>query len=208
MEHWTDQAIFYAIYPLGFCGAPLTNDFISTSVPRLERVQGWLGHIQALGATALYLGPVFEIQRPRLRHCDYYWVDRRLGSNETLAQLSADLHRRGLRLVLDGVFNHVGRHFWAFRDVLEHGSASLTAIGFATCRFDRRSPYNDPFSYEGWNGHYELVKLNLGNPKVRDHLLGRSRAGFASLTSTACAWMPLTAWILALCASWPPSAAG
>lgn len=173
MEHWTENAIFYAIYPLGFCGAPLANASGSSApVPRLEQIRAWLDHIQALGANALYLGPVFESSAHGYDTADYYWVDRRLGSNETLAQLSAALHRRGLRLVLDGVFNHVGRHFWAFRDVLENGPSSPYCDWFCNLNFDHRSPYNDPFSYEGWNGHYELVKLNLGNPLVHDHLMG------------------------------------
>ncbi len=172
MEHWTEKAVFYAVYPLGFCGAPLSNDFYSTAAPRLGQIEGWLDHIQSLGANALYLGPVLESSAHGYDTADYYWVDRRLGDNETLAQLSAALHRRGMRLVLDGVFNHVGRHFWAFRDVLEHGPSSAYCGWFCNLRFDRRSPYNDPFSYEGWNGHYELVKLNLANPKVRQHLFG------------------------------------
>jgi glycosidase len=172
MENWTEKAIFYAIYPLGFSGAPSENDFYSAPTPRLEQIEGWLEHILALGANALYLGPVFESSAHGYDTADYYWVDRRLGSNETLAQLSAALHHRGMRLVLDGVFNHVGRHFWAFRDVLENGAGSAYCDWFCNLRFDRRSPYNDPFSYEGWNGHYELAKLNLGNPQVRDHLFG------------------------------------
>jgi len=172
MNAWTENAIFYAIYPLGLCGAPLCNDFYSPPNPRLEQIEGWLDHIQALGANALYLGPVFESDAHGYDTADYYWVDRRLGSNETLAQLSAALHRRSMHLVLDGVFNHVGRHFWAFRDLREHGADSAYCDWFCNLRFDHRSPYNDPFSYEGWNGHYELVKLNLGNPQVREHLFG------------------------------------
>ncbi|HEX7568085.1 MAG TPA: alpha-amylase family glycosyl hydrolase, partial [Anaerolineaceae bacterium] len=172
MKNWIEKAIFYAIYPLGFCGAPPGNDFSAPPQARLEQVHTWLDHIQTLGANALYLGPVFESSAHGYDTADYYWVDRRLGSNETLAQLSASLHQRGMRLVLDGVFNHVGRHFWAFRDLLEHGESSPYRDWFCNLRFDRRSPYNDPFSYEGWNGHYELVKLNLGNPQVRDHLFG------------------------------------
>jgi len=172
MKTWNENAIFYAIYPLGFCGAPPANDFSAPPEARLDQIHVWLEHIQTLGANALYLGPVFESSAHGYDTADYYWVDRRLGSNETLAQLSASLHKRGMRLVLDGVFNHVGRHFWAFRDLLEHGESSPYLDWFCNLRFDRRSPYNDPFSYEGWNGHYELVKLNLGSPQVRDHLFG------------------------------------
>jgi cyclomaltodextrinase / maltogenic alpha-amylase / neopullulanase len=163
-------AIFYHIYPLGFCGAPHTNDFNASPVPRLEKIHTWLDHIQSLGCNALYLGPVFESSAHGYDTSDYYWVDRRLGTNETLAWLSADLHRRGMRLVLDGVFNHVGRHFWAFRDVQARGWDSPYRDWFTNLRFDGRSPYGDPFQYEGWNGHYDLVRLNLAHPEVREHL--------------------------------------
>jgi cyclomaltodextrinase / maltogenic alpha-amylase / neopullulanase len=172
MKHWIDNAIFYHIYPLGFCGAPYQNDFSSPANPRLEKIHSWLDHIQWLGANAIYLGPLFESGTHGYDTADYYWVDRRLGNNENLARLSADLHGRGMRLVLDGVFNHVGRNFWAFRDLLAHGQNSAYRDWFVNLRFDRRSPYKDPFSYEGWNGHYDLVKLNLNNPAVKEHLFG------------------------------------
>jgi cyclomaltodextrinase len=172
MENWTDNTIFYHIYPLGLCGAPLENDFSSAAVERLNQLDAWLDPIQAVGANALYLGPVFESSAHGYDTADYYWVDRRLGTNQTLAGLSARLRERGIRLVLDGVFNHVGRHFWAFRDVLAQGEASPYRDWFSNLRFDRRSPYNDPFSYDGWNGHYNLVKLNLANPAVKEHLFG------------------------------------
>ncbi len=169
-DHWAHQAIFYHIYPLGFCGAPYQNNFSSAPSPRLEKIYSWLDHIQSLGANALYLGPLFESSTHGYDTRDYFQVDRRLGTNETLARLSQELHDRGIRLVLDGVFNHVGRHFWAFQDVLTHGEHSAYRDWFSNLRFGQRSPFNDPFSYEGWNNHYELVKLNLHNPAVRDHL--------------------------------------
>lgn len=172
MEHWSTSSIFYHIYPLGLCGAPHNNDFSSPPVPRLDKLAAWLDHIQSLGANAIYLGPVFESSSHGYDTVDYYWVDRRLGTNADLARFSADLHRRGMRLVLDGVFNHVGRDFWAFYDLRIRRENSPYRDWFANLRFDRRSPYNDPFSYEGWSGHYNLVKLNLGSPQVKDHLFG------------------------------------
>ncbi len=176
MQHWSRKAVFYHIYPLGLCGAPQHNDFNLPVVPRLARVQDWLEHIQALGANTLYIGPLFESSRHGYDTADYYRVDRRLGSNETLQTFSADLHARGMRLVLDGVFNHVGRDFWAFRDVLAHRERSAYRDWFHNLRFEGRSPRNDPFQYEGWNGHYSLVKLNLHNPDVREHLFGAVRS--------------------------------
>jgi len=123
-----------------------------------------------LGVNALYLGPIFESSAHGYDTADYYHVDRRLGSDDTLKQLSLALHNNGIRLVLDGVFNHVGRDFWAFRDVLKNGANSPYQDWFANLRFDGSSPYADPFTYEGWAGHYDLVKLNLHNPAVKDHL--------------------------------------
>jgi glycosidase len=170
MVNWASESVFYHIYPLGLCGAPQVNDFNQPPQPRLEKIHAWLDHIQWLGANALYLGPLFESSAHGYDTADYYTVDRRLGSNQTLANLSADLHQRGMRLILDGVFNHVGRDFWAFRDVQANLQNSAYTGWFHNLRFDQRSPYNDPFSYEGWHGCYDLVKLNLRNPAVREHL--------------------------------------
>ncbi|HEX7973706.1 MAG TPA: alpha-amylase family glycosyl hydrolase [Anaerolineales bacterium] len=170
MAHWAFDSVFYHIYPLGFCAAPRRNDFHAASTPRLEQVHTWLDHIQWLGANALYLGPLFESTSHGYDTADYYHLDRRLGDNRTLAELSAALHRRGIRLVLDGVFHHVGRDFWAFRDVRQNLHNSPYQSWFYNLRFGESSPYGDPFSYEAWNGHYDLVKLNLQNPEVRDHL--------------------------------------
>jgi glycosidase len=131
---------------------------------------GWLDHLVNLGVNALYLGPVFESATHGYDTADYFRVDRRLGSNETLTRLSSALHQKGIRLILDGVLNHVGRDFWAFRDVLERREQSAYCDWFQGFCFGRRSPYNDPFAYEGWNGHYNLVKFNLRNPAVKEHL--------------------------------------
>jgi len=171
MNHWAQDAVFYHMYPLGLCGAPQVNDFHSAPVPRLEKIHGWLDHITGLGATAVYLGPVFESSSHGYDTADYYRVDRRLGTNETLAALVRAMHDRGLRVVLDGVFNHVGRDFWAFRELREHGADARTCGWFAGLRFDRGNRSGDPFSYDTWAGHESLVKLNLANPDVRTHLL-------------------------------------
>jgi cyclomaltodextrinase / maltogenic alpha-amylase / neopullulanase len=171
MNSWNQNAIFYHIYPLGFCGAPEQNDFRSHPVARLGKIKFWLDHLQNLGFNSLYLGPVFESTKHGYDTLDYYHIDRRLGTDEDMVSLSQEIHRRGMRLVLDGVFNHVGRDFWAFKDVLANGQASPFCDWFAGLRFDGSSPYNDPFTYEGWNGNYDLVKLNLHNPQVKDHLL-------------------------------------
>ena len=162
MHHWADYSIFYHIYPLGFCGAPKENDFTSKAMPRLDKIYGWRDHIQSLGMNAIYLGPLFESERTAMtRRITTRWTGGGVDHGQTLAALSREIHKRGMRLILDGVFNHVGRHFWAFRDVQANMKHSPYTGWFHQLDFEKRSPFNDPFSYEGWRGHFNLVKLNL-----------------------------------------------
>jgi glycosidase len=170
MKYWFENALFYHIYPLGLCDCPLNNDFGKPVTLNLEKLFAWLDHIQYLGLNALYLGPVFESTSHGYDTADYYHVDRRLGENETLADFSKEAHARGIRLVLDGVFNHVGREFWAFKDILVNGENSRYTSWFSNLRFNESSPYKDPFTYDSWNGNFNLVKLNLENPDVKEHL--------------------------------------
>ena len=174
--HWAQDAFFYHIYPLGFCGAPERNDFSSTAQDRLAKVGEWIPHMRTLGVNALYLGPLFESSAHGYDTADYFRVDRRLGSNADLAKLSTELHSNGIRLILDGVFNHVGRDFWAFRDVQQKGADSAYCSWFDGLRFDGSSPYGDAFTYTPWEGHYDLVRLDLSNPDVRAHLFAAVRA--------------------------------
>jgi glycosidase len=171
-SHWADNAIFYHIYPLGLTAAPAQNAFNAPITHRLDALLPWLDHIHALGANSIYLGPVFESTSHGYDTIDYYHVDRRLGDHADLVRLANAIHERGMRLVLDAVFNHVGRDFWAFKDLQAHGQASTYVNWFHGLNFNGHSPLGDPFQYEGWQGHYSLVKLNLGNPDVRTHLFG------------------------------------
>jgi glycosidase len=168
--HWTSDSIFYHIYPLGFCGAPERNDFVSEPIPRLEKIHEWIGHLRELQVNALYLGPVFESSAHGYDTADYFRVDRRLGTNETLVNLIKDLHHNGIKVILDGVFNHVGRDFRAFRDLQQNSEHSAYRHWFQGVDFNARSPFGDSFHYEGWNGNYDLVKLNLHSAEVKDHL--------------------------------------
>jgi glycosidase len=170
MHHWAYDSIFYHIYPLGFCGAPLQNDFGSPMTPRLEKLYGWIDHIQELGFNALYLGPVFESSTHGYDTADYFQVDRRLGDSKTLSTLVARFHQHGIKVIFDGVFNHVGRDFWAFKDLQANLEKSAYRSWFHGLSFDESNRYGDPFTYHGWNHHYNLVKLNLQNPVVKDHL--------------------------------------
>lgn len=172
---WVADAVFYHIYPPGLCGAPERNDGYSEPVPRLAKLLDWLDHIQSLGCNAILLGPVFESVAHGYDTTDYCTVDRRLGTHETLVTFSRAVKQRGMRLIFDGVFNHVGRSFSAFQDVRQHGYASSYRDWFANLNFEQHSPLGDPFNYEGWAGHYDLVKLNLSNEAVRAHLLDAVR---------------------------------
>lgn len=166
--NWFDKSAFYHIYPLGFCGAPEENDFTSEPESRILKVIDIIPHIKECGFNAVYFGPVFESSRHGYDTADYLTVDRRLGTNEDFKKVCDELHANGIKVVLDGVFNHVGREFWAFKDVRKHGFSSRYKDWFHVR--DGGSPYGDPFFYEGWEGHYELVKLNLYNPDVKNYL--------------------------------------
>ena len=165
---WFEKSVFYQIYPLGFCGAPQHND--GQTVPRIGKVAQWGEHMEKLGVDALYLSPIFDSDAHGYDTRDYRKLDCRLGTNADFKAVCQSLHTRGIRVVLDGVFNHVGRGFWAFRDVQEKKWDSPYKDWFHIS-FDGNSNYNDGFWYEGWEGHFELVKLNLRNPAVIDYLL-------------------------------------
>ncbi len=171
MSNWAEDAIFYHVYPLGYCGAPRGNDLVSAPVPRLGRLTADLGRIAALGFDALYLGPVFESVAHGYDTVDWRTVDRRLGGRADLMRLCGEARRLGMRVVFDGVFNHVGRaHPW-FRALCETGIDGPGAARFASLR-PGRSPYGELFEYEGWAGNYDLVKLNLRDADAKAETIG------------------------------------
>lgn len=169
---WFNEGVFYQFYPLGLCGAPPQNDGVA--LPRIRRVLDWIPHLQKLGVDTIYFSPVFDSDSHGYDTRDYRRIDCRLGTNEDFAEVCRALHGAGLRVVLDGVFNHVGRGFWAFRHVQEHRENSPYKDWF-NISFDGNSNYGDGFWYEGWEGHYELVKLNLHNDAVKEHLFAAIR---------------------------------
>lgn len=164
---WAYESVFYQIYPLGFCGAPFENDGVLEH--RILKVNEWIPHIKKLGANAIYFSPVFESDTHGYNTRDYTKIDTRLGNNEDFKQVCDNLHKEGIRVVLDGVFNHVGRGFWAFQDVLQKRWDSPYKDWFHI-NFDGNSHYNDGLWYEGWEGNYDLVKLNLKNDAVVNHI--------------------------------------
>lgn len=170
MSEWIKNSVFYHIYPLGYCGCPEYND--NKVEYRLNKLVDWIPHLKEMGVNALYLGPVFQSKKHGYDTSDYYTVDCRLGDNESFKKICDELHANGIRIILDGVFNHVGRDFWAFKDVQQNRENSQYCGWFQNLNFGGNSPHNDGFHYEGWSGHYDLVKLNLENPTVVDHLIG------------------------------------
>jgi cyclomaltodextrinase len=170
---WAYESVFYQIYPLGFCGAPFENDGVLT--PRIRKVIDWIPHIKNLGANAIYFSPVFESDTHGYNTRDFRKIDVRLGTNEDFADVCQALHKEGIKVVLDGLFNHVGRGFWAFQDVLEKRWDSPYKDWFHIS-FDGNSNYNDGLWYEGWEGNYDLVKLNLCHPDVKQHIFDSIRS--------------------------------
>lgn len=165
---WFDKAAFYHIYPLGYCGCEKMNDFTSEPNSRILRVIDNIPHIKAMGFNAVYFGPVFESVCHGYDTVDYTKIDRRLGTNEDFKKVCNALHENGIKVVIDGVFNHVGREFTQFKDVREKRFDSRYKDWFHVR--EGNSAYNDGFFYEGWEGHYELVKLNLYNAEVKQYL--------------------------------------
>jgi len=165
---WAYNSIFYQIYPIGFCGASVHNDGVC--VPRIRKLMDWSEYLQTLGVDSILLNPIFESDNHGYDTRDFKTIDCRLGTNEDFKEVCEDLHKHNVKIVLDGVFNHVGRGFWAFKDVQEKKWDSPYKDWFHIS-FDGNSCYNDGFWYEGWEGHFELVKLNLQNPAVVDYLM-------------------------------------
>ena len=165
---WAYESVFYQIYPLGFCGAPFENDGVLEH--RILKVLDWIPHMEKLGIDAIYFSPVFESDTHGYNTRDYSKIDCRLGTNEDFKQVVQALHAHGIKVVLDGVFNHVGRGFHAFQDVVKNRENSPYLHWFHIS-LEGNSNYNDGLWYEGWEGNYDLVKLNLGNEEVVQHIL-------------------------------------
>lgn len=166
---WYDEAVFYHIYPLGLTGAPKTNSY-GEPEHRLNTLLPWIGHIREIGCNALYIGPLFESVGHGYETTDYKKLDSRLGTNEDLTAFVEECHAQGIRVVLDGVFNHTGRDFFAFQDLKKNRENSPYKDWYCDVNFWGNNQYNDGFSYENWGGYDLLVKLNQHNPAVKDYI--------------------------------------
>lgn len=166
---WYDEAIFYHIYPLGLTGAPKTNTYTEPK-HRLNTLLPWIAHIKDIGCNALYIGPLFESVGHGYETTDYKKLDSRLGTNEDLTAFVEECHSQGIRVILDGVFNHTGRDFFAFQDIKKNRENSPYKDWYCRVNFWGDNEYKDGFSYENWGGYDLLVKLNQNNPEVRNYI--------------------------------------
>ncbi len=166
-SHWAHEAFFYHIYPLGMCGAPLHNLPQNPLTSRLQTLHAWLPHLKTMGVNAVYIGPLWESTSHGYDTLNYHQVDKRLGHSHDLSTWFEACHQAGIRVVVDAVFNHVGRHFFAFESIKKLGKDSPYVDWFENLQFGKRNRRGDAFTYEGWKGHDDLVKLNLQNPEVQ-----------------------------------------
>jgi cyclomaltodextrinase len=190
---WVKHAVFYQIFPDRFARSPRSTPPRGIqwrpwgSPPEQQGFQGGdlrgivdkLDYVQDLGVTALYLTPIFaSASNHRYQPYDYDHVDPLLGGNAALRELLDEAHGRGLRVILDGVFNHASRGFWAFHHVLENGLHSPYLDWFIIRGWPLRAYSSDathPPNYDCWWGLPALPKFNIRNPGVREYLLDVAR---------------------------------
>lgn len=166
---WYDNSCFYHIYPLGMTGAPEHNDY-GEPVERLNKLLPWIEHIKNIGCNAIYIGPLFESVGHGYETTDYKKLDSRLGTNETLKNYVSECHKAGIKVIFDGVFNHTGRDFFAFKDIQANRENSAYKDWYCNVNFWGNNEYNDGFSYENWGGYNLLAKLNQRNPAVKEYI--------------------------------------
>ncbi|MBQ4231682.1 MAG: glycosidase [Lachnospiraceae bacterium] len=165
---WYDSAVFYHIYPLGLCGCPHDNTE-ETVGSHFDKLNEWAEHAHRIGCTAIYIGPLFESGSHGYDTIDYRMVDKRLGTNDDFKAFVANCHNLGMKVIVDGVFNHTGRGFFAFQDVLKNRENSPYCSWYCNLNFWGNNEYNDGFSYDNWGGHNLLVKLNMWNQDVKNY---------------------------------------
>lgn len=164
---WYDSAVFYHIYPLGLCGCPHENN--GEEGHHFDKLTQWADHARKLGFTAIYIGPLFESGSHGYDTIDYRRVDRRLGTNDEFKTWVKHCHENGQHVIVDGVFNHTGRGFFAFQDLLKNRENSQYKDWYCNVNFWGNNEYNDGFSYDNWGGFNLLVKLNVWNQAVKDY---------------------------------------
>lgn len=164
MAGWIQHAVLWHLYPLGFVGAEREAAAAPQLQHRLGRIVNWLDYAVDLGASGLLLAPIFASSTHGYDTTDHFEIDRRLGDQADFDTLVNESKRRGLRLVLDGVFNHVGREFPAFQRTLAGGPQSKEAKWFRLT-WPEAGKGGEP-DYASFEGHRQLVALNHDEPEV------------------------------------------
>jgi cyclomaltodextrinase len=185
VPEWVKDAVFYQIFPDRFAKSQRVfkpaNLLDWSDEPHPQKYHGGdllgvlenLDHIQDLGATAVYMTPIFQSASNHRYHThDYYQVDPLLGGNKALRELIDEIHRRGMRIVLDGVFNHCSRGFFQFNDVLENGPHSPWIEWFKIKSWPL-APYTGsrPAGYEGWRENRSLPEFDTDHPEAREYIM-------------------------------------
>lgn len=168
-QHQSERSAIYHVYPLAMVGAPEHRSPAEPVVNRISQLQGWIPYWKDLGIDTLLLGPVFDSMSHGYDGTDYYRIDPRLGSWDDMVHTAEALHESGIGLILDAVFNHVGRDFFAYQDLLTCGQTSAYRDWFKT-----------DFCEGGvhcacWEGHEELIELNLECEELKQYLFGAVR---------------------------------
>jgi cyclomaltodextrinase len=166
---WVERAIWWQVYPLGFVGAEREACACAGVAHRLGRLGAWLDYVVNLGASGIMLGPIFASSSHGYDTIDHFQIDKRLGDGADFDKFIAAAHRRGLRVVLDGVFNHVGRECPIFRRAIAGGPSSPEASWFRLTWPADRALGEEP-DYATFEGHRQLVALNHDEPAVADYV--------------------------------------
>ena len=167
---WVQHAIWWHVYPLGFLGAEKTATADPAAAHRLLDLVPWLDYAVELGASGLALGPIFASETHGYDTTDYFRIDPRIGTEEDFDSLVAEAQGRGLRVLLDGVFNHTGRSFPPFQQVLREGPGAATAPWFSLQWPEGAAAGAEP-GYRDFEGHHHLVALNHEEPAVADFVV-------------------------------------
>jgi glycosidase len=168
MKHrWYDGALIYHIYTHSLANAPFMNDY-SKLEHKLGEIEKWVDHIKGMGFNTVLFSTALKARTHGYDVTDYFEIDNRLGTNDAFKSLVKKFHENGIRVILDSVFNHCGRDFFAFQELPKNNRNY--AGWFSGVDFNRQSPKGDPFTYNTWSGHYELPKFNLQNTAVKNYL--------------------------------------
>ena len=183
MAGFIEHAVWWHIYPLGFVGAEREAAECPELQHRLTKITGWMDYAVNLGVSGLLLAPIFASSTHGYDTIDHFEIDRRLGDNADFDALVGEAKRRGLRLILDGVFNHVGRDFPAFQRAIAGGPQAAEAKWFRLT-WPEPGKGGEP-DYATFEGHRQLVALNHAEPevvayviKVMNHWLDRGADGW------------------------------